>query len=221
MICLQFYDRMACRVEKSFYFYDVIRKKDDFMTVLELKKGEHLVRKGESTKAIYIVMKGSVYLKTEYNQITLESGSVLGFMLGLSDEYVCDYVAGEDSLIASYKYESPKDYKAIFKEQPKYCYGFLHAAVMQYKIIYDTYKALKDAAKEIANFVALQLGEYEMLCSQNHFERKSVSAESLSEILEPEPMKSWELGYFNELVAMPEKNLHFFFNEIIIMFFNN
>ena len=96
------------------------------MTALELKKGEHLVRKGEATKAIYIVLRGSVYLKTEYNQITLGSGSVLGFMLGLSEEYICDYVAAEDSLIASYKYESPKDYKTIFKEQPKYCYEILN-----------------------------------------------------------------------------------------------
>lgn len=183
------------------------------MTALELKKGEHLVRKGESTKAVYIVLRGSVYLKTEYNQITLESGSVLGFMLGLSDEYVCDYVAAEDSLIASYKYESPKDYKAIFKEQPKYCYAFLHAAVMQYKTIFDSYKALRGAAKEIADFVAKQLGEYELLCSQNHFDQKEVAAGALSDIVEPEPIKSWEFGYFKELIETPEKNLRFFFNE--------
>lgn len=183
------------------------------MTAVELKKGEHLVRKGEATKAIYIVLRGSVYLKTEYNQITLDSGSVLGFMLGLSDEYICDYVAAEDSLIASYKYENPNDYKAIFKEQPKYCYAFLHAAIMQYKTIHDTYRALKDAAKEISDFVAQQLGEYESLCSQNHFDQKEVVASTLSEIVEPEPITSWEVGYFNELVDMPEKNLRFFFNE--------
>lgn len=183
------------------------------MTALELKKGEHLVRKGESTKAIYIVLRGSVYLKTEYNQITLESGSVLGFMLGLSDEYICDYVAAEDSLIASYKYESPKDYKAIFKEQPKYGYAFLHAAIMQYKTIFDSYKALRGAAKEIADFVAKQLGEYELLCSQDHFDQKEVAASVLSDIVEPEPIKSWEFGYFKELIETPEKNLRFFFNE--------
>lgn len=183
------------------------------MTALELKKGEHLVRKGEATKAIYIVLRGSVYLKTKYNQITLGSGSVLGFMLSLSDEYICDYVAAEDSLIASYKYESPKDYKAIFKEQPKYCYAFLHAAIMQYKTIYDTYRALKDAASDIANFVARQFGEYELFCSQSSFDQKEVGVDELSEIAEPEPIKSWEVGYFRELVEMPEKNLRFFYNE--------
>ena len=183
------------------------------MTALELKKGEHLVRKGEATKAIYIVLRGTVHLKTEYNQITLGSGSVLGFMLGLSEEYVCDYIAAEDSLIASYKYESPRDYKPIFKEQPKYCYAFLHAAVMQYRTIYDTYKALCDASKEIADFVAMQLGEYELYCSQDHFEQKEVGVSVLGNVLEPEPIKPWELDYFTELLNVPEKEMRAFYAE--------
>jgi len=210
---LLFCVKMIAKVEKNFYLLDTIRKKVCFMTAIELKKGEHLVRKGEATKAIYIVLRGSVYLKTDYNQITLGGGSVLGFMLGLSEEYICDYVAAEDSLIASYKYESPNDYKAIFKEQPKYCYAFLHAAVMQYKTIYDTYRALKDASIEIANFVAKQFGEYELLCSQEHVEQKEVGVGELGEIEEPEPIKSWEFGYFKELLEVPEKNLRFFYNE--------
>ncbi len=188
-------------------------KKANDMVAIELKKGEHLVRKGEITKAIYIVIKGTVDLKTKYNQITLGSGSVLGFMLGISDEYICDYVAAEDSLIASYKYESPNDYKAIFKEQPKYCYAFLHAAIMQYKTINDSYRALKDAAQEIANFIAKQYGEYELLCSQDSFEQKEVEIMELGELNEPEPIKSWEYGYFRDLVEMPEKNLRYFYNE--------
>ena len=183
------------------------------MTAIVLKKGEHFVRKGESTKAIYIVIKGSVHLKTKYNQITFGSGSILGFVLGVSDEYICDYVAAEDSLIASYKYESPQDYKTIFREQKKYCYAFLHAAIMQYKIIYDNYRALKDAAEEIADFVAMQYGECELLSSQYYVEPKEAEVGELAEVLEPEPIQPWELDYFKELVEMPDKNVHFFYSE--------
>ena len=183
------------------------------MVAIQLKKGEHLVRKGESTKAIYIVLRGAVNLQTDYNQITLGSGSVVGFMLGLSDEYICDYVAAEDSLIASYKYESPEDYKTIFKEQPKYCYAFLYAAIKQYRTIYDSYKALEDAAKEIADFVAKQYSDYEIHCGQEEFDMKEVEIGELSEIFQPEPIRRWEIGYFRELVDMPEKNLRYFYNE--------
>ena len=183
------------------------------MVAIQLKKGEHLVRKGETTKAIYIVLRGSVNLQTEYNQITLGTGSVVGFMLGLSDEYICDYVAAEDSLIASYKYESPEDYKTIFREEPKYCYAFLYAAIKQYRTIYDSYKALEDAAQEISDFIAKQYSDYEIHCAQADLDMKEVEVGELSEVFQPEPIRSWETGYFKELVEMPEKNLRYFFQE--------
>lgn len=183
------------------------------MVAIELKKNEHLIRKGETTKAIYIVLRGSVDLQTAYNRINLSSGSVIGFMLGLSDEYVCDYVAAEDSLIASYKYESPEDYKTIFKEQPKYCYAFLHAAIKQYRTIYDCYKALEDSAKEISDFIAKQYSDYEIHCAQVDFDMKEVAVGELSQVFEPEPMLPWELGYFRDLVEMPEKALRYFYSE--------
>ena len=183
------------------------------MVAIELKKNEHLVRKGETTKAIYIVLRGSVNLQTDYNRITLGTGSVIGFMLGLSDEYVCDYVAAEDSLIASYKYESPEDYKQIFREQPKYCYAFLHAAIKQYRTIYDCYKALEDAASEISDFIAKQYSDYEIHCAQADFDMKEVAIGELSQILEPEPILSWEWGYFRDLVDTPQNSLHQFYHD--------
>lgn len=183
------------------------------MVAIQLKKDEHLVRKGETTKAIYIVLRGSVNLQTDYNRITLGAGSVVGFMLGLSEEYVCDYVAAEDSLIASYKYESPEDYKTIFKEQPKYCYAFLCAAIKQYRTIYDAYKALKDSAKEMSDFIAKQYSDYEIHCAQEDFPMKDVEICELTEIYEPEPIRSWELGYFRDLVEIPEKNLRYIYSD--------
>ena len=183
------------------------------MVAIELKKNEHLVRKGETTKAIYIVLRGSVNLQTEYNQITLGTGSVVGFMFGLSDEYICDYIAAEDSLIASYKYESPEDYKTIFREQPKYCYAFLYAAIKLYRTIYDKYHALKEEAKEIADFIAKQYSDYEIHCAQDDFDMKDVEIGELTEIFEPEPILPWEIRCFRALVEMPEKNLRYFYSD--------
>lgn len=183
------------------------------MVAIQLKKGEHLVRKGESTKAIYIVLKGSVVMKTVYNQITLESGSIIGIMYGCTDEYTCDYVALEDSLIASYKYESPEDYKVIFKEQPKYCYAFLYAAIRQFRMVYDNYKAQQDVAKEISDFVTKQQTQYEIMCSKYGVEVCDEQVSEFTQLEEPESIKPWEISYFIELAELPEKNLRFFFAE--------
>ena len=183
------------------------------MVAIELKKNEHLVRKGETTKAIYIILRGSVSLHTEYNEITLGTGSVVGFMLGLSDEYICDYIATEDSLIASYKYESPQDYKVIFKEQPKYCYAFLHAAIKQYRMIYEKYCALEEEVKAISDFIAKQYSDYEIHCAQDGFDMKATEISELSQVYEPEPIHPWEFACFKELVDVPEKNLRHFYGE--------
>lgn len=181
------------------------------MTTIELKKGEHLVRKGEASKEIYIVVKGSLDMMTAYNRITLESGSVVGISLGIADEYICDYVAAEDVLIASYRYESPLDYKVIFDEQPGYCYAFLHAAIKQYKIILDNYMALQDAVDELTDFIALQYSEYEFMCQQVGAEQNDAEIEELYRVYKPEPIKEWEFGYFQQLCEMPEKNLKYFY----------
>lgn len=183
------------------------------MIAIQLKKGEHLVRKGESTKALYIIIKGSVVLKTAYNEVTFGSGSVVGFMYGYTDEYMCDYIAAEDSLIASYRYEGPEDYKVIFKEQPKYSFAFLYAAIRQYRIIYDVYKTNGYMAKELAVFITEQLSEYELLCSEYGIEPKEVEIAELSQVEQPEPIKPWEITYFMDLVELPEKSLRQFYGD--------
>lgn len=180
---------------------------------MELKKDEHLVRRGEVSKAIYIVLKGSVILKTEYNEILLENGSVLGFMRGVSRDHVCDYIAAEDSLIASYKYENPEDYKTIFEEQPKYCYAFLHAEVAQLKTVYECFMQLGLQVKEISDFVAKQYSEYEGLCSQYGIEKKEVGAAELAEVYSPETILDWEYRYFRDFMRLPEKTLRYFYND--------
>ena len=183
------------------------------MTAIQLKKGEYLVHKGEPMKAIYIVLRGAVDLRTEYSGISLGSGSVLGLVAGDANSYVCDYVATEDSLIASYKYETPDDFVSIFQEQPKYSYAFLHAAVTQCQTIYEHYTQVEKSAKEISDFVTKQCSEYELDCSQSGFEVKEVEVAELQQINLPEPIREWELGYFKELMEQPEKTLRYFYND--------
>lgn len=183
------------------------------MTVIELKKDDYLVHKGEPLKALYIVLRGSVNLKTEYNVITLGTGSVLGIIAGHADAYICDYVANEDSLIAAYKYETPEDYMEIFQEQPKYSYAFLHAVITQNKTIYQQYFALKQSVKAICDFVNKQISEYDLDCSQASFDRKEVAVAELQQIYLPEVIRRWEKAYFVELVAQEEKALRYYYND--------
>lgn len=183
------------------------------MVTVELKENEYLVHKGETAKGIYIVLRGSINLKTEYYQIPFGLGSVIGVTLGISGEYVCDYIASENSLLAIYPYGSPEDYKSIFKEQPKYSYAFLHAAIKQYSLILENYKALVNRSDEISNFIAKQYSDYEIHCAQRGFDVKEVEIGEFSEVFEPEPIQSWEMSYFSEFLQMPEDRIRAFYHE--------
>ena len=177
------------------------------MITIQLKKGEYLVREGEPMKALFIVLRGTVGLRTEYSEVLLGSGSVLGLVAGNASAYVCDYIAAEDALVASYKYETPDDFLGIFQEQPKYSYAFLHAAVTQCKTIYEKYSALEQRAKAVSDFVTKQCSEYELDCSQSGFEVKEVAVADLQQMNLPEPIRGWELGYYKELMQQEEKIL--------------
>ena len=194
------YGKIYVKVGKVNHFVKKLRKKGKDMTAIQLKKDEYLVHKGEPMKAIYIVLRGLVNLKTEYNEIPLGSGSVLGLVPGDASAYVCDYVAAEDSLVASYKYDSPDDFVAIFAEQPKYSYAFLHAAITQCKTIYERYFALEKRVKLIADFVTRHCSEYELNCSQAGFEIKEVAVAELQQMSLPEAIREWEIGYFKDIM---------------------
>ncbi len=183
------------------------------MTVMQMKKDEFLVHKGDPVKALYIVLRGAVCLRTEYNQISLGTGSVLGLMSGQSTSYICDYIAAEDSLIAVYKYESPSDFFEIFQEQPKYSYAFLHAALIQCKKVYEKYSELERTVKSICDFVNKQITEYELNCSQASFEQKEVAVAELQQTYLPETIRSWEKAYFTELMDQDEKAMRYYYSE--------
>lgn len=182
------------------------------MTVIQLKQGEVLVHKGEPAKELYIVLRGSVELKTEYNQLVFATGSVLGLMSGQGNAFFCDYVAVEESLIAVYKYESPADFFEIFKEQPKYSYAFLRATIAQCKIIYGRYTELERTVTSICDFVNKHMTEYELECSQNALEQKDVAVAELEQVYLPELIHDWERGYFEELMEQNDKVLRYYYS---------
>lgn len=183
------------------------------MTAIQLKKGEYIVHKEDQVKAIYIVIRGGVNMQTDSCSIPLGAGSVIGLVSGDKTSYACDYVTTEDSLIASYKYETPEDFVGIFEEQPKYGYAFLHAAIMQCKTVYEHYVTQNAQAQAMSDFVTGQYSEYEIECSKEGFEPKEVLAAELQQVNLPEWIREWEIGYFKELMEQEEKVLRYFYNE--------
>lgn len=113
------------------------------MLVVEQKKGEHFIKQGDRVTDINIILDGTVTLKTATDEFILESGSVIGLMECSAGQYVCDYIAREKCLIASYSFQNMEDFKKIFDDQPQYIYAFLHALLVQSQNILDRYNVLQ------------------------------------------------------------------------------
>ncbi len=182
------------------------------MTVMKLTKGEYLVRKGEPIKAVYIVLKGSLEMKTYYNSMTLAGGSVIGLKAVVTGTFECDYIAKEECMLAAYSFESPEDFKNIFSEQPKYGFAFLHAAMSEIKMMMDSYNLLYSKVRGISDFITKQISEYEAWCTSSGFEMIQVERMAeLEQIALPETIDAWELEYVEELLSHPKQNLNFFY----------
>lgn len=183
------------------------------MVVVQLKKDEYLIHKDEPMKAIYIIIRGSVVLKTRQNEMNFGAGSVIGFMESVHGSFCGDYIVKEDCLVASYKYENSDDFKAIFKEQPKYCYAFLHAAIMECKQIYEKYIAFEKRTRSLIEFVTKQYAEYEVYCSHASVPIKEITIVGMmQQFCVPEIVTTWEMDYLHELFEIPEKTMLSFYN---------
>lgn len=184
------------------------------MTVMKLEKGKYLVRKGEPIKAVYIILKGSMELRTYYNSIILESGSVIGLMAAVSGTFEGDYIVNEECMLAAYSFETPLDYKAIFAEQPQYGFAFLQAAMAEVRMMKQRYERLNDKVSEISAFVTKEISEYESWCLSLDFD--TIQAEHMAELEQvtlPEVTSEWEMEYVEEMISCPKKLLTLFYGE--------
>lgn len=170
------------------------------MLVVEQKKGEHFIKRGERLKDINIVLDGTVSLKTRNDEFILESGSVIGLMECSTGKYACDYVAREKSLIVSYAFQNIDDFKNIFDEQPQYVYAFLHAVLVQSQMLFDRYNLLQKNARELYLFMMKQYREYQLMCKKLEiepilFER----ANDIKPVAIERPIRQWEVEYIDAL----------------------
>lgn len=181
------------------------------MDVINLKKDEYLVHKGDDLKALFVVLKGSMRLKTEYIELPMECGSVFGMTVDKGNCYVCDYIAAEPTMIAAYKYETTQDLEDLFAEQPKYAAAFLHAIIVQGRAEFDLYREVEKSGRMISDFVTKQCSQYEQECSKASLEEKSVAVAELQQMSLPEPIPKWETDYFEEVLNAEDMSVKAFF----------
>lgn len=166
------------------------------MAVMELKAGQHFIRRGDKVKEVYIIVKGAVRQVTRNDEFVLENGCIIGMMESGVGAFICDYVAKDDTTIVSYPYRKPEDYKAIFQMQPQYAYAFVHAAIIQCQNLLNRYIKVNQSTRSFYLFCMEKYQDYQNLCQELEIEPNNFNRiEFFNPLTLKERVEKWELEY--------------------------
>ena len=184
------------------------------MIVIQQKKGQKFISRGEKIQEVSIILKGKVAMHTKNDEFVMEKGSVIGLMSCAAGIYACDYIALEDTLLVTYSYTSRSDLKAVFDEQPQYIYAFLHASKMTMQMIIKRYEMVMKLSREIYLFIMRHNREYAFLCKKyelNHAITKKFT--DINPLKMQNTIPQWRIDYENELIAQPAEIMQQFYGQ--------
>ncbi len=182
------------------------------MIVIEQKKNEHFVKKGDKLTEVNIILNGKVRMVSENDEFTLEKGAVIGLMDCSTGRHSCDYVALEDTLLVTYTYETRNDLYSIFEEQPQYMYAFLHASLVKTEMLFSRYRQLEGLSRELYLFAMKQVRELSYICKKNNIEVDNKGQiQKIAALKLENPVLQWQMDYSKALANQsPELMKQFF-----------
>lgn len=183
------------------------------ITNVKVQKGQIIAKQKDMVKRWYIILEGSVIQRNSYARITLGREAVIG--ISESERYLCDYIAGQDTVLAAFTYDSPDDLKSVIKGQASMRGILLKAALNQRQMLLKTYSGFYRLAKQFHSFVENTYNDYTTLCTQYQLEGQSFPRIDNFKPLEMvHRAESWEVnnsaslmeGYLDEYLRLMQKD---------------
>lgn len=182
------------------------------MEIIEYQRDRVIAKKNDKVKYWYLVQQGTVIQKLEFSEVRLEKNSIIGILE--RDIYLCDYVAGEDTVLAAFTCENSEDLKKILAGQEKIRNVFLRAAIEQRHQLLCLYTDLYNRARQFHTFVETIYNEYKTFCGKYKIEEQSFSRMEHFKPLKMQHMAEvWEVNnsvsivkYMQEYLQLMEKD---------------
>ena len=133
------------------------------ITTVRVQRSQIIAKQKEKVKKWYIVEEGTVIQRHSYARVVLGKGSIIGISEG--DRYVCDYIAGEDSVLTAFPFESSDDLKPVIHGEASMRNTLLRAAIEQRQTLLKTYAGFSNLVRQFHSFVENQYSEYTTLCA--------------------------------------------------------
>ncbi len=129
------------------------------ITTIKVQKNQLIAKQKDKVKKWYIVIDGAVIQRNSYARVLLGKNSVIG--ISESDRYLCDYIAGKDSVLAEFPYDSPDDIKNMIQGQESMRGTLLRAAISQRQQLLKTYAGYQNLVRQFHSFVENEYSDYE------------------------------------------------------------
>lgn len=183
------------------------------MTTVKVQKNQVIAKQKDSVKNWYIVLEGAVIQRNSYARIVLGKDAVIG--ISESDRYLCDYIAGQDSVIAVFPYGSADDLENIIQGQERMRGVLLRAAVNQRQQLLKTYAGFHNLVRQFHSFVENQYSDYTTHCTRYHLEGLGFTRiENFKPLEMVHRAENWEVnnstsltgGYLEEYIRLMQKD---------------
>ena len=143
------------------------------MEVIKVQRDQVIARKNDKVKYWYLVQEGTVIQKFDFSEVKLGKNAIIGILE--KDIFLCDYIAGEDTVLAGFICENSTDLKNILTGQEKIRNIFLRAALEQRHQMLCIYSDLYNKARQFHMFVETVYNDYTTFCGKYKIEEESFS----------------------------------------------
>lgn len=183
------------------------------MEIIKVKREQIIAKKNDKVKYWYLIQEGSVLQKFGFSEIKLEKNAIIGILE--KDIFLCDYVAGEDTVLAGFVCESSADLKNLLTGQEKIRNIFLKAAIEQRHQMLCLYSDLYNKARQFHTFVETIYNDYTTLCGKYKIEEQSfLRMEHFNPLEMQHRAEAWEINnsisivknYMQEYLQLMEKD---------------
>lgn len=141
------------------------------MEILKVQSGQVIARKNDKVKYWYLIQEGTVIQKFDFSEVKLEKNAIIGILE--KDMFLCDYVAGEDTVLAGFICENYTDLKNILTGQEKIRNIFLKTAIEQRHQMLTLYSDLNNKSRQFHAVVESLYNDYKTICGKYKIEEQS------------------------------------------------
>ncbi|MDE6432936.1 MAG: cyclic nucleotide-binding domain-containing protein [Lachnospiraceae bacterium] len=169
------------------------------MEIIKAKKDQIIARKNGKVKYWYLIQEGVVLQKFGFSEVKLEKNAIIGILE--KDIFLCDYVAGEDTVLAGFICENSEDLKNLLTGQEKIRNIFLRASLEQRHQMLSLYSDLYNKTRQFHMFVETVYNDYKTFCGKYKIEEQSfLRMEHFNPLEMQHKAEAWEINNNNSIV---------------------